>query len=100
MRLLALNAIDVRGRLEPTAAGAEAAGLRLVVLAVAWATAHIHGQVLSRMLLRLLLRPRVSEQREVVATEDSLIWKESNGNGYRIEYHYQTTPQSKYPVLQ
>ena len=96
MRLLALNAIDVRGRLEPTAAGAEAAGLRLVVLAVAWATTHIHGQVLSRMLLRLLrllrLLPRVSEQREVVATEDSLIWKESNGNGYRIEYHYQTTP--------
>ena len=84
MRLLALNAIDVRGRLEPTAASAEAAaGLRLVVLAVAWATAHIHGQVLSRMLLRMLrlLLPRVSEQREVVATEDSLIWKESNGNG-------------------
>ena len=83
LRLLALNAIDVRGRLEPTAAGAEAAGLRLVVLPVAWATTHIHGQVLSRMLLRLLrlLRPRVSEQREVVATEDSLIWKESNGNG-------------------
>ena len=84
-----MNAIDVRGRLEPTAAGeamaaAIAAGLRLVVLAVAWATTHIHGQVLSRMLLRLLrllLRPRVSEQREVVATEDSLIWKESNGNG-------------------
>ena len=84
-----MNAIDVRGRLEPTAAGeamaaATAAGLRLVVLAVAWATTHIHGQVLSRMLLRLLrllLRPRVSEQREVVATEDSLIWKESNGNG-------------------
>ena len=85
---MALNAIDVRGRLEPTAAGeamaaATAAGLRLVVLAVAWATTHIHGQVLSRMLLRLLrlLLPRVSEQREVVATEDSLIWKESNGNG-------------------
>ena len=78
LRLLALNAIDVRGRLEPTAASAEAAGLRLVVLAVAWATAHIHGQVLSRKLLRLLLlRPRVSEQREVVATEDSLIWKET-----------------------
>ena len=86
-----MNAIDVRGRLEPTAAGeamaaaaTAAAGLRLVVLAVAWATTHIHGQVLSRMLLRLLrllLRPRVSEQREVVATEDSLIWKESNGNG-------------------
>ena len=83
-----MNAIDVRGRLEPTAAGeamaaAIAAGLRLVVLAVAWATTYIHGQVLSRMLLRLLrlLRPRVSEQREVVATEDSLIWKESNGNG-------------------
>ena len=85
-----MNAIDVRGRLEPTANGeamaaaaTAAAGLRLVVLAVAWATTHIHGQVLSRMLLRLLrlLRPRVSEQREVVATEDSLIWKESNGNG-------------------
>jgi hypothetical protein len=77
--LLALNAIDVRGRLEATAA----ATLRLLVLAVAWATAHIHGQVLSRMLLRMLrlLLPRVSEQREVVATEDSLIWKESNGNG-------------------
>ena len=68
--------------MEATAAGEAmaAAGLRLVVLA--WATAHIHGQVLSRMLLRLLrLLPRVSEQREVVATEDSLIWKESNGNG-------------------
>ena len=83
--LLALNAIDVRGRLEATAAGEAmaAATLRLLVLAVAWATAHIHGQVLSRMLLRMLrlLLPRVSEQREVVATEDSLIWKESNGNG-------------------
>ena len=83
---MALNAIDVRGRLEPavaTAGEAMAAGMRLVVLAVAWATAHIHGQVLSRMLLRMLrlLLPRVSEQREVVATEDSLIWKESNGNG-------------------
>ena len=84
-----MNAIDVRGRLEPTANGeamaaaaTAAAGLRLVVLAVAWATTHIHGQVLSRMLLRLLrLLPQVSEQREVVATEDSLIWKESNGNG-------------------
>ena len=81
-----MNAIDVRGRLEPTAAGeamaaaTAATGLRLVVLAVAWATTHIHGQVLSRMLLRLLW-PRVSEQGEVVATEDSLIWKESNGNG-------------------